>query len=109
MTNLIPQPVVVKPAAGTFTLAAGANIYVAPGTVELTAIGRYLADKLNPATGYWSPAQRDWKEYKVRLGAHGPRFAARGGELLSLPTGALAVNSRWRALGRFTEPPVSGR
>jgi len=52
MTNLIPQPVAVKPVAGTFTLAAGANIYVEPATAELSAIGRYLADKLNPSTGY---------------------------------------------------------
>ena len=52
MINIIPQPVAVKSAAGTFTLAASANIYVEPGSAELTAIGRYLADKLSPSTGY---------------------------------------------------------
>jgi len=52
MNNLIPKPVSVTSTGGTFTLAAGAAIYVNPGTTELIAIGQYLANKLNPSTGY---------------------------------------------------------
>jgi hexosaminidase len=52
LTALIPKPVSVDPAEGSFMLSAGAIIYVDPATSELTAIGQYLADKLNPATGY---------------------------------------------------------
>lgn len=52
MDNIIPKPVLVKPASGTYTLTAANNIYVEPATPELTAIGQYLADKLKPATGY---------------------------------------------------------
>jgi hexosaminidase len=33
-------------------LSASAGIYVEPGTAELMSIGQYLADKLNPSTGY---------------------------------------------------------
>ncbi len=50
--NIIPKPVSVTATAGTFTLAAGAAIYVNPGTAEMIAIGQYLANKLNPSTGY---------------------------------------------------------
>jgi hexosaminidase len=49
---VIPKPQSVTPSAGTFTLAAGAAILVEPPSAEITAIGQYLADKLNPATGY---------------------------------------------------------
>ena len=37
---------------GTFSLSAGTGIYVEPATDEVKAIGQYLADHLNPATGY---------------------------------------------------------
>ena len=52
LNNIIPRPVLIEPASGTFTLTAASNIYIEPATPELTAIGQYLADKLNPATGY---------------------------------------------------------
>ena len=52
MGGIIPMPASVTATGGTFTLTATANIYVEPGTAEMTAIGQYLADKLNPATGY---------------------------------------------------------
>ena len=52
MGNLIPLPASLQPAEGTFILSAGADIHVDPGTTEMTAIGQYLADKLNPATGF---------------------------------------------------------
>jgi hexosaminidase len=37
---------------GAFRLSADTNIYVEPATDEVKAIGQYLADHLNPATGY---------------------------------------------------------
>ncbi len=52
LQNIIPKPVSVTAAGGTFSLAAGASIYVNPGSSELIAIGQYLAGKLNPSTGY---------------------------------------------------------
>lgn len=52
MQNLIPKPVSVAATGGTFTLPSTADIYVNPGTTEMIAIGQYLANKLNPATGY---------------------------------------------------------
>ena len=50
--NIIPMPVSIASTGGSFVLASAADIYVEPGTAELTAIGQYLADKLNPSTGY---------------------------------------------------------
>src|SRR6266496_2695924 len=50
--NIIPMPVSIASTGGSFVLPSTADIYVEPGTAELTAIGQYLADKLNPSTGY---------------------------------------------------------
>jgi len=50
--NIIPMPVSITQAGGTFVLPGTADIYVEPGSAELIAIGQYLADKLNPSTGY---------------------------------------------------------
>ena len=50
--NIIPMPVSVTSSGGTFSLPGTAAIYVNPGTTEMLAIGQYLADKLNPSTGY---------------------------------------------------------
>src|SRR6266508_6066148 len=50
--NIIPMPVSITSTEGSFVLPSTADIYVEPGTTELTAIGQYLADKLNPSTGY---------------------------------------------------------
>jgi hexosaminidase len=50
--NIIPMPVSITSNGGSFVLPSTADIYVDPGTAELTAIGQYLADKLNPSTGY---------------------------------------------------------
>src|SRR5258706_9772869 len=52
LLNIIPKPVSVMSAGGSFTLAAGAAIYVNPGSAEMIAIGQYLANKLNPSSGY---------------------------------------------------------
>ena len=50
--NIIPMPVSITSTGGSFVLTSTADIYVEPGSAELTAIGQYLADKLNPSTGY---------------------------------------------------------
>jgi hexosaminidase len=52
MDTVIPRPVSVVPAGGTFRLTAQTVIHVEPATDELKAIGQYLADRLNPASGY---------------------------------------------------------
>jgi hexosaminidase len=52
MANLIPKPVSITPTGGVFSLSPATTIYIEPNTGELTAIGQYLADRLNPATGY---------------------------------------------------------
>jgi hexosaminidase len=50
--NIIPMPESVIPSNDSFALVAGAKIYVRPGATEITSIGQYLVDKLNPSTGY---------------------------------------------------------
>ena len=52
MDTVIPRPVSVIPAGGSFRLSAGTGIHVEPATDDLKAIGQYLADHLNPATGF---------------------------------------------------------
>jgi len=49
---VIPIPVSMKIAEGKFVLTPSAAIYVEPGKPEIKSVGRYLADKLSPATGY---------------------------------------------------------
>ncbi len=52
MKNLIPKPVSVTPTEGTFELTANTQIFVDPANNELLFIGQYLADHLNPSTGF---------------------------------------------------------
>jgi len=52
INNVIPKPASVVATGGTFSLSAGSGIYVEPATDEIKAIGQYLADHINPATGY---------------------------------------------------------
>jgi hexosaminidase len=55
MNNLIPKPVFVQAAPGGFLLTAAAGIYVQSGNPEIESIGRFLAERLKPATGYPLP------------------------------------------------------
>lgn len=55
LNNLIPMPVSVKAGSGTFTLGPDAMICVEPGFDEILEVGRYLAERLKPATGYALP------------------------------------------------------
>ena len=50
--NIIPRPVSEVPTGGAFILSEAAGIYVEPATDEVKAVGQFLADKLNPSTGY---------------------------------------------------------
>jgi len=49
---LIPKPVSVKAAVGFFTLQGSTVICLSEESPELNRVARYLADRLNPATGF---------------------------------------------------------
>jgi hexosaminidase len=49
---LIPKPVSVKPGNDFFELKNNAIIKIADGNPELQKVAQYLAERLNPATGY---------------------------------------------------------
>ncbi len=55
LDSVIPRPVSVSPAGGQFQLTESTNIYVSPAGPEILAIGRYLAGKLRPSTGFPLP------------------------------------------------------
>jgi hexosaminidase len=50
--DVIPRPVSAVATGGSFVLTAQSGIIVEPTTDEVKAIGQFLADTLNPATGY---------------------------------------------------------
>ena len=52
LENLIPKPVSVKPAEGSFEITSSTLLFAEDGSAESLRIGRYLADKLKPATGF---------------------------------------------------------
>ncbi len=49
---LIPKPVSATTADGIFELTDKSGIFIEGGSAELLKTGQYLADKLNPATGF---------------------------------------------------------
>jgi len=49
--SVIPKPVSVISASGTFSLTDKSTVYITGESLEIKQIGQYLADKLNPATG----------------------------------------------------------
>ncbi len=51
VNSIIPKPVFVEAAGGTFRLTPHSDIYVQDGSEEMVRLGNYLADRLNPATG----------------------------------------------------------
>jgi hexosaminidase len=55
--NIIPGPVSEVATGGTFVLTSQAGITVEPATDEVKAIGQYLADRINLATGYGTKVQ----------------------------------------------------
>jgi hexosaminidase len=55
MHTVIPKPMAVTAAGGTFTITAATQIVVELETDAVRAIGDYLAERLRPATGYALP------------------------------------------------------
>ncbi|MDT8373283.1 MAG: beta-N-acetylhexosaminidase [Bacteroidales bacterium] len=51
VNSIIPKPVFVEAAGGTYRLTWHSDIYVQDGSEEMIRLGNYLADRLNPATG----------------------------------------------------------
>jgi hexosaminidase len=52
LTGVLPKPVSVEAAGGTFVLNTEAVIAIRPDTPEMQELGLYLARRLRPATGY---------------------------------------------------------
>lgn len=50
--HLIPKPVSIVPADGVFELKNEATVRIPEGATELQPVAQYLADLLNPATGF---------------------------------------------------------
>lgn len=51
--SIIPKPVSVVASGTSFSLTAKSDIFIAPGSPEeVTSIGSYLAEKINPSTGF---------------------------------------------------------
>ncbi|MEV7968446.1 family 20 glycosylhydrolase [Sphaerisporangium sp. NPDC088356] len=56
MSDVIPAPASVQPAAGTtYTLPSGAGIFTQSGSAPAADVGAYLAGVLRPSTGYALP------------------------------------------------------
>jgi hexosaminidase len=53
--SVIPLPASATQTGGAFRLSAGTGVVVAPATAEMMALGRYLAERLRPATGFALP------------------------------------------------------
>src|SRR5215213_9186640 len=90
--TLIPKPVAVTAAGGTFTITAATQIAVAPTTDAVRAIGDQLAERLRPATGYPLPvldANPTPSTGQITLTTVGgdPRLGAEGYELTITPDG----------------------
>lgn len=56
---LIPKPVSVSDASGSFTLGEQSSVVVSGGSAELLKLGQYLSERLRPATGYALPVAAD--------------------------------------------------
>lgn len=50
--SIIPKPVSVQPTGEYFTIKAGSKIYIQGESVEAKKAGQFLADVLNPSTGF---------------------------------------------------------
>jgi len=102
---LIPLPVSVQSTGGAFTLASTTAIYVEPENAEITATGQYLADKLNPSTGYslkvlaTTGAPSKGNIYLTMTGGE-QTFGDEGYELTVTPEGVTLVASQPAGLFR---------
>ena len=50
--SIIPKPVSVIPSNGTFSLTQKCTIFVTGESADIMQVGKFLADKLNPSTGF---------------------------------------------------------
>jgi hexosaminidase len=57
LDTVIPRPASIEPGEGTFMLTSETRILVDPGTEAALEVGKYLAGKLAPATGYPLPVE----------------------------------------------------
>jgi hexosaminidase len=55
MQNLIPFPASIRPSEETYTLHSNAAVTVDSDLEEIRLVGRFLADRLRPATGFELP------------------------------------------------------
>jgi hexosaminidase len=62
--SIIPKPVSITATGGSFKLKSGTAIYIQGESDELKQIGKYLAGRLKPATGF---------EFEVKVTAKAPR------------------------------------
>ncbi|HTX92365.1 MAG TPA: beta-N-acetylhexosaminidase [Anaerolineales bacterium] len=97
MNAIIPRPVSVTPAEGTFTLTGQTVLHAPTGGADAKRIAEYLASRLRPATGFPLPVPADPPEngsagisleltdadpglgeegYELRLGPDGARLSA---------------------------------
>ena len=87
--NVIPKPASVVATGGTFRLTASTGIYVEPATDEVMAIGQYLADHINPASGYALKVQAangaPAKGISLSLSAADPALGPEGYQLTITP------------------------
>lgn len=61
--SIIPKPVSVEATGGSFTLTARSDIFVMPGSPEeVKGIAGYLAEKVNPSTGFGLEVITDGKK-----------------------------------------------
>lgn len=104
LENIIPKPVSVTAGEGYFTLSPTANIYVEPENAEITAVGEYLASKLNRSTGYGMQvlsvygAPAEGNVYLTTVGA-GPSLGEEGYTLI-VTTGRVRL-SAYKPTGLF--------
>jgi hexosaminidase len=55
LDTVVPRPASLTAMAGAFRLSITTRILVQPASPEMMAIGKYLADRLGPATGFRLP------------------------------------------------------
>ncbi len=71
--TIIPMPDSVSQSNGVFRVLPDTRIFVEPDTPEMLNIGNYLADKLNPSTGYAlhaAPAAGNSAKGNIYLATH---------------------------------------
>jgi len=58
--QVVPKPAKLQPGAGEYVVNADTVIYVKPSSAEMNAVGKYLSDLLEPATGLKLAVKSPW-------------------------------------------------